>query len=100
MRIIKVKPLIDFYQKHSSAEQPLKAWVKEAKKAQWQSPHDIKSMYRSADILQGNRVVFNIGGNKYRLIVQINYFCGVVYIKFIGTHTDYDRIKAEKIDAY
>ena len=100
MRLIKTKPLIEFYQKHPKAEQPLKAWVSEVKKSQWHSPHDIKLMYRSADILKDNRIVFNIGGNKYRLIIKVNYQCGVVYVKFIGTHSEYDNINAEKINAY
>lgn len=100
MRLIKTKPLIDFYQKHPQAEHPLKSWVAEVKKNQWRAPHDLKRLYRSADILQDNRVVFNIGGNKYRLIVKINYACGVVYVKFIGTHAEYDKIKAEKINDY
>ncbi len=72
----------------------------ETKYTIWGTPHDIKKLHRDADILVDNRVVFNIGGNKFRLIVKINYNCGVVYIKFIGTHSEYDKINAETIDAY
>lgn len=100
MRLIKIKTLIDFFKKHPQAEQPLKAWVLEVKKAKWQTPQDVKNLYRSADIIQDNRVIFNISGNKYRLIVKINYHCGVVYIKFIGTHAEYDKIKAETVNAH
>lgn len=69
----------------------------EARKDEWRTPSDIKRLYRTADILPGNRVVFNIGGNKYRLIVKIRYDLGIVYIRFIGTHAEYDRINAEVI---
>jgi len=100
MRIIRTKPLIEFYKKHPQAEAPLKAWVMETKYKTWDTPHDIKNLHRSADILPNNRVVFNIGGNNFRLIVKINYNCRVVYIKFIGTHAEYDKINAEAVDAY
>lgn len=95
-----MKPLIDFYKKHPQAAEPLKAWTQEAKRTRWKNTHDIKKFYRDADILPDNRVVFNVGGNKFRLIVKINYNCSVVYVKFIGTHAEYDKINAEIIDAY
>ncbi len=100
MRIIRKKPIIEFYKKHNQAEQPLKSWMEEAKAASWKTPQDIKSTYKTASFLPDNRVVFNIKGNDFRLIVQINYNCGVVYIKFLGTHAEYDKINAETINAY
>ena len=100
MRIIRKKPLIEFYTKHPQAKEPLKAWAMEAKHTTWNTPHDIKKLHRNADILPNNRVVFDIGGNKFRLIVKINYNCSVVYIKFIGTHAEYNKINAETVNAY
>lgn len=97
MRIISRKALKDFWTRHTQAEEPLKSWFEEATQATWKTPQDIKALYRSADFVLGNRVIFNIGGNKYRLIVKINYSYGVVYIRFIGTHTEYDKINAETI---
>jgi len=97
MRVISVKKLREFWQTYPDIEQPLKAWKAEAEKAAWKTPTDIKQRYHSADFLKGNRVVFNIKGNEYRLVVQIHYNTGIVYIRFIGTHTEYDRIDAEKI---
>ena len=79
------------------AEQPLKSWFREASQAGWKSPADIKSRYRHAGFLKGNRVVFNIAGNKYRLIVHANYDYRVLYIRFVGTHSEYDRIDPEHI---
>lgn len=100
MRIIRTRPLIEFYNKHPQAIEPLRSWVKEARYGTWRAPQDVKNLHRDADILPENRVVFNIGGNKFRLIVKINYNFGVVYMKFIGTHSEYDKIKAEIVDAY
>jgi len=97
MRIITKRQLTVFWKKHKDAEQPLRAWLAEAKHARWRTPADIKKKYRSASFLANNRVVFNIAGNKYRLIVKIHYNRGIVYIRFIGTHTEYDRIDAENI---
>ena len=79
------------------AEGPLSAWYADARKADWASPDTIRQRYRSASILRSNRVVFDIGGNKYRLVVRINYFYRVVYIRFVGTHGEYDRIDAETV---
>lgn len=98
MKIISIKALKDFWGKHPDAEQPLKAWVDEATKADWKSPAEIKAQYRSASILKNRRVVFNIKGNDYRLIVSIAYQRGWMFVKFIGTHKEYDAIDAEKIE--
>jgi len=75
----------------------LEAWYAEAKKAEWKSFSDIKTRYRSADVIAGNRVVFNICGNKYRLIVKVQYQLGIVYIRFIGTHAEYDKVDAKEV---
>lgn len=97
MHVITRKTLVGFWRKHADAEIPLNAWFREAKSARWETPQDIKERYRSADFLPGNRVVFNIGGNKYRLVVKIAYVPGTIYIRFIGTHAAYDKINAETI---
>ncbi len=97
MRIIAKRILREFWEKHSDSEEQLKTWYKEASKASWQNPMEIKNDYAHASILKSGRVVFNICGNKYRLIADINYLRQWVFIRFIGTHDDYDRINAEKI---
>lgn len=79
------------------AEQPLLAWYREAEAAEWSSPADVKRQFRSASVLRGGRVVFNIAGNKYRLVVAIRYDLGIVFIPFVGTHEDYDDIDAEEV---
>ena len=79
------------------SEQPLKSWFAEAKKANWTTSQDIKDLYRSASFVGDNRVVFNIAGNKYRLVVHVNYRMGIVNTKFVGTHSEYDDIDVEKI---
>jgi mRNA interferase HigB len=99
MHVIARKTLIDFYNREDckDAKGPLDVWWHEAKKAKWKSWTDIKDKYRSASVLKGNRVAFNVGGNKYRLVVQINFPAQVVYIRFVGTHKEYDKIDAEVI---
>jgi mRNA interferase HigB len=97
MHVIALKTLRDFWTKHTDAEQSLRAWYQEACHAAWKSFTDIKARYRSADCLPGNRVVFNIKGNQYRLVVQIHYQGARVFIRFIGTHAEYDKINAETI---
>jgi len=97
MRVIAKKILRDFWEKHFDSEDPLKTWYKEASNAKWNSPADIKNDYPKASILKAGRVVFNIYGNKYRLITHINYLRQWVFIRFIGTHNDYDKIDADKI---
>jgi mRNA interferase HigB len=97
MRVVAKKILREFWEKHSDSEDQLKTWYKEACKADWSCPADIKNEYHQASILKAGRVVFNICGNKYRLITHINYLRRWVFIRFIGTHTEYDKIDAEKI---
>ena len=97
VRVISKKTLRAFWLKHSDCEDSLKAWHKEAEESNWETPQDIKKGYPSASILQDNRVVFNIKGNKYRLVVKLNYDFAIVWIRFIGTHAEYDKINASKI---
>lgn len=97
MRVIAKKVLREFWEKHSDSEQQLMTWFKEASKATWTSPTEIKSEYPKASILKAGRVVFNICRNKYRLVVDINYERLWVFIRFIGNHSDYDKIDANKI---
>ena len=97
MRIIAVSTLREFWERNRDAEEPLKVWYQEAKTADWATPHEIKAMYGSASVLGKNRVVFNIAGNRYRLIVRFNYPYRIGYIRFIGTHAEYDRVAAEEV---
>jgi mRNA interferase HigB len=77
---------------------PLHSWYEEAIKAEWRTPQDIKDQYASASICGSNRVVFNVGGNKYRLVVEVQYRAGIVWVKFVGTHSQYDRIDVESVN--
>ena len=93
MRIIARKTLKDFYEqsKYMDSKSALEAWYKEVSKLEWSNPNEVKEMYRSASIVGDEKVVFNIAGNKYRLVVYINYYAKIVFIKFIGTHKQYDK---------
>ena len=99
MRVIAKRTLRAFWQQtpHRNAEVPLLAWHREARLARWTSPADVKAQYGTASVLKDGRMVFNIGGNKYRLVVWINYRRGTVYVRFVGTHRAYDEIDAETI---
>jgi len=97
MRIIALKSLRLFWERHADARQALQAWYSDAKRAAWSTPADIKSVYRNASLVGKNRVVFNIRGNQYRLVVAINYRSGIIYIRFVGTHQDYDKIDVATI---
>lgn len=97
MRIITRKTLRDFWRRYPDSEQPLKAWFAEARSTTWKSPQTIKRHYRHASFLADNRVIFNIAGNKDRLEVHLNYKFQIAYIKFIGTHAEYDRVDPENI---
>ena len=98
MRIIAISQLKSYWQKYPDSEQPLLAWIDEARNADWSTPTDIKEQFRSASILKSRRVVFNIKGNDYRLIAAVAYRFQAVYIKFIGTHAQYDRIDAATVE--
>ncbi len=97
MRIVARRTLREFWEKHPDARQALQAWYADVKQTEWQSPAEIKSIYRNASFLADNRVVFNIKGNQYRLIVAVQYRYGMVYIRFVGTHQEYDRIDAARV---
>ena len=98
MRIIAVNYLRSFWEVNPDAEQPLKSWVDEVRKAAWQQPAAIKDQYRNASVLKNRRVVFNIKGNDYRLVVAVAYRFQAVYVKFIGTHAEYGDIDAETVE--
>ena len=98
MKVIAVRALRTFWTRHPDSEQPLKAWYDEARHATWATPQDIRNHYASASFVGNNRVVFNIKGNDYRLIVAVAYRFQAIYIKFIGTHADYDGIDAATVE--
>ncbi len=99
MRVISKKTLREFYENpdFKDSRTALEAWHYEVLKSDWNNPNGIKAKYKSASVVGNNKVVFNICGNKYRLIVKINYFAKIVFIKFIGTHKQYDKIKVEEL---
>jgi len=99
MHIISRKTLKLFYERPDcrDAKGPLESWFHEVSHAEWRMPADIKAKYRTASILKSNRIVFNVGGNKYRLVVKVNYSLKIVFIRFAGTHEEYDKIDAEVI---
>jgi mRNA interferase HigB len=97
MRVIAKRTLREFWEQHADAEQPLKAWYDEARKAQWLQLPDIKVRYRSASFVANRRVVFNIGGNKYHLVAAVDYRRQALFIKFIGTHAEYDKVNVETV---
>jgi mRNA interferase HigB len=97
MRIISKKALVDYGVKVPTAKSELDAWYAEAKAADWATPVDVKAKYGNASILRDGRVVFNICGNKHRLVVWINYEFHTIYIRFLGTHEEYDNIDAQTI---
>jgi mRNA interferase HigB len=97
MRIISRRTLREFWNRHPEAEQALRSWHHDAQDADWQSSADIKRVYANASILGDNRVVFIIKGNRYRLVAAINYDYQICYIRYVGTHQEYDRIDAERV---
>ncbi len=97
MRIIAKKTLRQFWECHPDAEEPLLAWYREVEQEDWDTPAKVKAKYRNASIVANNRVVFNIKGNDYRLVVKVNYSYRVVYIRFVGTHAEYDKIDVERV---
>ncbi|MCC6600798.1 MAG: type II toxin-antitoxin system HigB family toxin [Crocinitomicaceae bacterium] len=97
MRVISKKILREFWEKHSDSQEQLTSWFRETSNANWKSPREIKKEYPSASFLEDNRVVFNIKGNRYRLIVRINNDHQMIWVRFVGTHAQYDKIDATKI---
>jgi mRNA interferase HigB len=97
VRVIAKRTLRDFWVKHADSEQQLTSWYRETEKAEWNSINELKTEYPNASILKGNRIVFNIKGNNYRLIVKFNFEFQICWIRFIGTHAEYDKINANEI---
>ena len=97
MRVIAVKTLKQYAKKKKEAEQALFAWYEEARKANWKSHHNLKAQFRNASVIGDKRVVFNIHGNKYRLIIDIEYRLSIIFIVWVGSHPEYDKIDAKKI---
>lgn len=103
MRVIAKRTLRNFWElkpQYEDSKAALEAWHAEVIKADWQTPQEIKAQFRSASILKNSRVVFNIAGNKYRLIVSIDYARQACFVKFVGTHKEYDLIDAESYNGY
>ena len=98
MRVISIKTLKEYWEEFPQAEQALLSWYEETETAAWNHPNELKAQYRNASILTNKRVVFNIHGNRYRLIVDIEYFLKIVFIVWFGTHKEYDKIDAKKIN--
>lgn len=100
MRVIAKSTLKKFWEQpgYGDARGALESWHDEAVKASWTSPQAVKNQYASASICANNRVVFNVAGNKYRLVVEMQYRAGIAWVKFIGTHTQYDRIDVETVN--
>ena len=97
MRIIAKRQLRAFWEKHPSAEAPLLAWYREVQHEDWDSPAKVKQKFRNASFAKDSRVIFNIKGNDYRLVVRINYPARIVYVRFVGTHAEYDVIDGEDV---
>ena len=97
MRVISRKALRVLWEDHPEARQALQAWYADVKHAAWKSPTDIKRAYRNASFVANNRVVFNLKGNQYRIIVAIQYKFQIVFIRFVGTHQDYDQVDAASV---
>jgi len=102
MRVIAKSSLVKFWRQPGYADSrgALQSWYDEAIKANWRTPQNIKDQYSSASICGNNRVVFNIAGNKYRLVVEIQYRVGIAWVKFVGTHARYDQINVESVNEY
>jgi len=97
MHVIAKRTLREFWEDHPDAEQPLKAWHDTARSSTWRTPADIKAQFRSANVVASNRVIFNIAGNKYRLVVAVRYRIQRIYVRFIGTHREYDGIDVSEV---
>jgi mRNA interferase HigB len=99
MRVISKATLVEFWQKHPASKHALQTWFEDASRAEWRSPQDIKLRYASASFVSSNRVVFNIKGNDYRLVVAVAYRFGAVYLKFLGTHKQHDAVDAATVES-
>jgi len=97
LRVIAKKILREFWERYPDSEEQLKSWFQEAEKGVWPNPNFVKNEFPKSRLIPKNRVIFNIRGNHYRLVVRINYKYQMVYIRFIGTHPEYDKIDPTKI---
>ena len=97
MRVISRRTLREFWKKYADSEEQLKSWYRETEKASWKSINELKSYYPNVSILKDNKIVFNIKGNRYRLIVKMNFEFQISWILFIGTHAEYDKINANEL---
>ena len=97
MRVIAKRTLREFWDKHSTAKQPLLSWYKAVQTVNWQNNAEIKERFSTASIINATRVVFNIGGNNYRLICIVKFDKQILFIRFIGTHKEYDKINAAEV---
>ncbi|MEW6114851.1 MAG: type II toxin-antitoxin system HigB family toxin [Thermodesulfobacteriota bacterium] len=97
MRVMSRRTLEAFWERHRDSEQPLRAWYAEAKKARWTKPVDVIRSYPNARAIGKDRLVFDIKGNAYRLVVAVRYDKGLVFVRFVGTHSEYDRIDAATV---
>lgn len=93
MRVIAKKTIVEYYTKHADARTALEEWFEKAELADWQNFSDVKDSFRSADWVGNNRIVFNIKGNDYRLVVLVLFKIKMVYVRFIGTHAEYDKVQ-------
>ena len=100
MRIIAKRTLRLFWQRHPTAEGALRTWHQVVQSADWLGPEQVKRQFGSASFVADNRIVFNIGGNKYRLVVEMQYQAAIAWVKFIGTHAQYDQINVENVNDY
>lgn len=100
MRVIAKRTLVEFWTIHPETEQPLKAWVQATRSAEWKTSADVKSTYAKASIVDNERVVFNVCDGNYRLVVAVDYGHQIVFIKFLGTHKEYDKIDAATVSLY
>lgn len=96
-RIFSKSTLREYWEKHPETEQYLKTWYDTAMNANWKHPNDVKQTYATASILKNERIVFNIKGNSFRLIVKLNFEKQWIFVRFIGTHSEYDKIDANTI---
>ena len=97
MRIIAIRRFREFWERHPDAEQQLRAWYAEIKAEDWDAPTHLTARYPTASVIPGNRAVFRIKGGSYRLVVRVRYDKRIVYIRFVGTHAEYDRVDAKEV---
>lgn len=97
MHIVSKKKLKEFWDSHADAREPLQLWFTQARASKWKTPQDVKDFRADVSIISNNRLVFNIKGNAYRLVVKMSYKKGRAFIRFVGTHAEYDKIDAETI---